>query len=287
MIYRALSIAGSDSGGGAGIQADLKTWMSLRVFGTSAITAVTAQNTKTVDGIYPIPLEGIALQIDAVVKDIGIDAVKTGMLGDTAIIEVVASKIKEHQLPNLVVDPVMVAKSGARLLRDEAREAMIQYLLPLATIVTPNIPEAEALTGLTIRTAQDVERAAKMLVHEIGAKAAIVKGGHLEGEPIDRLYDGQTFHSFRAPRFDTRHTHGTGCTFSAAITAGLAKGLPLVESVQVAKKFITSAISDELGIGGGHGPTNHWAYVDELIQETKGAEWFAQLEERSEFVGES
>lgn len=259
-IHKALTIAGSDSGGGAGIQADLKTFQMLDVFGMSAITAITAQNTLGVHGIYDVPLEGIAKQIDAVVTDLGVDAVKTGMLSQPEVIELVAAKAKEHRFRHLVVDPVMIAKGGAALLAEAAKSTLRSVLLPAATVVTPNVPEAEVLTGFDIRTQDDMKEAARRIVEEYGAGAAIVKGGHLEGSPTDVLYDGRDFHLFEGTRFVTRHTHGTGCTFSAAIAAELAKGRPLVEAVETAKAFITAAIREELGLGAGHGPTNHWAY---------------------------
>lgn len=260
-VYKALTIAGSDSGGGAGIQADLKTFQMLGVYGMSAITAVTAQNTLGVHGIYDIPIEGIGAQIDAVVTDLGVDAVKTGMLSKPAVIELVAEKAKAYRFKHLVVDPVMIAKGGAALLADEAKEVLRRLLLPLASLVTPNVPEAEVLTGLSIGNIEEMKSAARKIVDEYGAGAAVVKGGHLEGAPTDVLYDGAGFTLFEAERFATRHTHGTGCTFSAAVTAELAKGSSLAEAVRTAKEFITCAIRDELGIGGGHGPTNHWAFA--------------------------
>lgn len=257
---RALSIAGSDSGGGAGIQADLKTFMALDVFGMTAVTAITAQNTLGVHGIYDVPLAGISAQIDAVVTDLGVDALKTGMLSQASVIELVASKMKHYNLRNLVVDPVMVAKGGASLLQEEAQSALREMLLPLATVVTPNVPEAEVLTGRSIGSLSDMERAAQMLVDQMGARSAVVKGGHLSGRPVDVFYDGEQMHRLEGERFETRHTHGTGCTFSAAITAMLARGDSLLTAVHSAKTYITMAIRDELGLGAGHGPTNHWAY---------------------------
>jgi hydroxymethylpyrimidine/phosphomethylpyrimidine kinase len=259
-IYRALTVAGSDSGGGAGIQADLKTFQMLEVYGMSVITAVTAQNTLGVQGIYDIPVEGIAAQFDAVMEDLGADAVKTGMLSRPEVIELVAGKIKQYGISRLIVDPVMVAKGGAMLLAPEAKDTLRTRLLPLAALVTPNVPEAEVLTGRSIRTLQDMKDAARAIVEDYGAGAAIVKGGHMEGDPTDVLFDGSEFHLFTAKRHSTRHTHGTGCTFSAAATARLAQGEVLLKAVSLAKEFITAAIEDELGIGGGHGPTNHWAY---------------------------
>jgi hydroxymethylpyrimidine/phosphomethylpyrimidine kinase len=259
-IYKALTIAGSDSGGGAGIQADLKTFQMLEVYGMSAITAITAQNTLGVHGIYDIPLEGLEKQLDAVITDIGVDAAKTGMLSKPEVIELVAAKIKQYGIASLVVDPVMIAKGGASLLAESAQHALRTRLLPLAAVVTPNIPEAETITGMTITTLGDMEDAAKRLVEQYGARAAIVKGGHRTGEPVDVVFDGRELRRLSGQRYDTRHTHGTGCTFSAAITAELAKGKRLEEAADTAKAFITEAIKQELGIGGGHGPTNHWAY---------------------------
>lgn len=259
-VPKALTIAGSDSGGGAGIQADLKTFQMLDVYGMSAITAVTAQNTMGVSGIYDIPLEGIGKQIDAVATDLGVDAVKTGMLSQPAVIELVAAKVKEHGFPYLVVDPVMIAKGGASLLAESAKDVLRRVLLPLATVVTPNVPEAEVLTGRPIRNLEEMKTAAGIIVEEHGAGAAVVKGGHMEGEPVDVLYDGKNYLLLQGVRYETKHTHGTGCTFSAAITACLARGDSLEQAVRTAKAYITCAIRDTLGIGGGHGPTNHWAY---------------------------
>lgn len=264
-VSRALTIAGSDSGGGAGIQADLKTFTVLGVYGMSALTAITAQNTLGVHGIYNLPLEAIEKQIDAVAQDIGIDAVKTGMLSQVPIIETVARKIKENNIPNLVVDPVMVAKGGARLLEQDSQQALIRQLLPLATVITPNLPEAEVLTGRDIRTVEEMREAAKR-IHSFGVRYVVVKGGHLEGDALDVLYDGETFVQFVSPRHQTKHTHGTGCTFSAAITAELAKGRSVQAAVETAKEFITCAIRETLGIGNGHGPTNHWAYGQRVLQ---------------------
>ncbi|MCF6092595.1 bifunctional hydroxymethylpyrimidine kinase/phosphomethylpyrimidine kinase [Microaerobacter geothermalis] len=259
-VYKALTIAGSDSGGGAGIQADLKTFQELGVYGMTAITAVTAQNTLGVQGIYPLPVEGIIQQIESVGSDLGADAVKTGMLFNREIIQGVAEQVKKFRWKNLVVDPVMIAKGGASLLQEEAVEALRRDLIPLAKIVTPNIPEAEVLTGMSIRTMDDRKEVAKKIVLW-GAKSVVIKGGHEEGEKVlDLIYDGTQFTQLEYQRVDTRHTHGTGCTFSAAITAQLAKGENINNAVKKAKEFIHAAIEDGLGIGGGHGPTNHWAY---------------------------
>jgi hydroxymethylpyrimidine/phosphomethylpyrimidine kinase len=260
-VYKALTIAGSDSGGGAGIQADLKTFQELKVFGMSALTAVTAQNTLGVQGVYPLSVEAVKQQIESIGTDLGTDAVKTGMLFSSEIIQAVAEKIKQFGWKNIVVDPVMIAKGGAPLLQDEAVSALKNDLLPLATVITPNIPEAEVLTEMTIRTLEDRQKAAKRL-HELGVKYVVIKGGHDEGESeaVDLLYDGEQFSYFKSKRVETKHTHGTGCTFAAAITAELAKGSNVKEAVQTAKDFIQAAIENELGIGHGHGPTNHWAY---------------------------
>lgn len=259
-IYKALTIAGSDSGGGAGIQADLKTFQELGVFGTSALTAVTAQNTLGVHGVYPMSVEAIEKQIDAVASDIGVDSLKTGMLFSADIIEAVASKIKEHSFTNVIVDPVMIAKGGAPLLQEEAMEALKTKLLPLALVVTPNIPEAEAISKRMIHSEEDKKEAAKAIA-ALGVKNVLIKGGHDEGAVThDLLYDGEAFHTFTGKRIDTKDTHGTGCTFSAAMTAAIAKGASVRTAAETAKQFIQAAIEDGINIGSGHGPTNHWAY---------------------------
>jgi hydroxymethylpyrimidine/phosphomethylpyrimidine kinase len=259
-IRKALTIAGSDSGGGAGIQADLKTFQELGVFGTSALTAVTAQNTLGVHGVYPMSVDAVEKQIDAVVADIGVDALKTGMLFSVDIIEAVASKIKAHRFTNVIVDPVMIAKGGAALLQEEAMDALKTTLLPLALVVTPNIPEAEAISGLTIKSEEDKKEAAKAIA-ALGVKNVLIKGGHDEGAKThDLLYDSETFYTFTGKRIDTKDTHGTGCTFSAAMTAAIAKGASVRTAAETAKQFIQAAIEDGINIGSGHGPTNHWAY---------------------------
>ena len=257
-MRKALTIAGSDSGGGAGLQADLKTFAALGVYGMSAVTAITAQNTVGVQGVIELPADFVGLQIASVVEDIGVDAVKTGMLANAEIIAVVAAKVKEHDLPNLVVDPVMVAKSGDSLLRADARDALINLLLPLAIVVTPNLHEARVLTGLTIDNTEGMKRAAAA-IHGLGARYVVVKGGHLPGESVDVLFDGHEFALFRSPRIETGNTHGTGCTFASAIAAGLAKGQSVVEAVGAAKEFITMALRHSLDLGHGHGPTHHFA----------------------------
>ena len=253
-----LTIAGSDSSAGAGIQADLKTFAALGVYGTCAITAITAQNTRGVTAVQETPPDIVAAQIDAVAADIRPDAVKTGMLASAPIIEVVAAKVREYDLPNLVVDPVMVAKSGDRLLRDDAVTVLRDLLLPLAAVVTPNLPEAEVLAGFAIDSDEDVRRAAKEIVG-LGARAVVVKGGHREAaESVDVLYDGTTFRDYSAPRIDTTSTHGTGCTFASAIAAYLARGEPLAEAVGRAKEYLTEALRRAYPIGGGHGPVHHF-----------------------------
>lgn len=263
IIPRALTIAGSDSGGGAGIQADLKTFAVHRVHGMSAITALTAQNTRGVSGIHAVPADFVRAQIDAVVSDIGVDATKTGMLASVDIIEAVAAAVREHRLSPLVVDPVMVAQSGARLLSADAHAAMLRVLLPLAALVTPNVPEAEVLTGVSIASVDDMRRAARVLI-ERGATACLLKGGHLEGgDAVDVYDDGHEVRLLRAPRLATVHTHGTGCQLSAAITANLARGQSLPDAVDRAKRFITAAIQHGLAVGHGHGPANPLAWLDE------------------------
>lgn len=256
-VYRALTIAGSDSGAGAGIQADLKTFAALGVYGTSVITAITAQNTVGVTQILELTPDLIAAQIDAVIEDIGTHALKTGMLANSAIIEVVAAKIQEHRLRNLVVDPVMVAKSGDLLLREEAIEVLRSKLLPLAAIVTPNLPEAEQLTGIRGSRLQDIKESARRII-VMGARSVVIKGGHRKGPATDLFYDGKKFREITAPRVRTPHTHGTGCTFSAAIAAHLAKGEKLERAVVQAKKYITQAIRKGFAIGSGHSPVHHF-----------------------------
>jgi len=254
---RVLTVAGSDSGGGAGIQADLKTITLLGSYGSSAITALTAQNTLGVNGIHAAPAKFVEEQIEAVLSDIGADCAKTGMLFSAAIIRAVAAAIEKYHVLT-VVDPVMIAKGGATLLQPEAVAALREELIPRCYLLTPNLPEAEALTGLVIRNEADMERAARQL-QELGAHSVLLKGGHLDGaEAIDLLLDGATLHRFVAPRLATRNTHGTGCTFSAAIATGLAQGWPLPEAVGRAKDFLQAAIATAFPLGAGHGPVNHW-----------------------------
>ena len=256
-IYKALTIAGSDSGAGAGIQADLKTFAAFGIYGTSVITAITAQNTVGVTKILELPADLVAAQLDAVVEDIGAQALKTGMLANSAIIEIVAEKIREHRLHNLVVDPVMVAKGGDLLLRPEAIEALRSRLIPLAVIVTPNLPEAEQLTGIPGSRLQDIKESARRII-AMGARSVVIKGGHRKGPATDIFYDGKKFRELSAPRVRTPNTHGTGCTFSAAIAAGLAKGEKLENAVVQAKRYITQAIRKGFAIGSGHSPVHHF-----------------------------
>ena len=257
----ALTVAGSDSGGGAGIQADLKTFHQFGIFGTSAVTAVTAQNTTGVHTIHEIPLEVVLAQIDAVVSDIRPAAFKTGMLATNAITVGVANAVRQHQLRGYVMDPVMVATSGDRLLAPDAENAMRTHLLPLATIVTPNMDEASLLTGRPVGTPAEMGDAARALVDQ-GAGAALVTGGHLDTEVIDIFWDGTVEHRWPRPRIETRHTHGTGCTLSAVITARLACGDGVADAVDAAVCFIHRAIGSAPGLGSGHGPVNHFAPTD-------------------------
>ncbi len=257
----ALTIAGSDSGGGAGIQADLKTFHQWGVFGTSALTAVTAQNTVGVQAIHPVPAGTIAAQIRSVADDLPPRAAKSGMLATAEIVHVVADAIRGHRIANYVLDPVMVATSGDTLLEPGAVAAVHDALLPLATIATPNWPEAVLLTGITEATPRGMAAAARAIV-DAGAGAVLVKGGHLGGDEVaDLFWDGETEHLYRAPRIPTRHTHGTGCTLSAAIAAGLALGTPLQDSVATAVAWVQQAIAGAPGLGSGHGPLNHFADV--------------------------
>jgi len=257
MTARALTIAGSDPGGGAGVQADLKTFSAFRVYGMSALTAVTVQNTRGVRGVLPIPPQVVSEQIDAVLEDIGTRAAKTGMLGSAGVIKAAAARLKAHSVRDLVVDPVMYAKGGHPLLQPAAAATLIRELLPLALIVTPNAPEAERLSGLKIKDADGAKKAARA-IRALGPAWVLLKGGHLDG-PVceDLLYDGRTFTVFRSPRLKTRNTHGTGCTLSAAITAGLALGAKPREAVSEAVAYVAGAIRNSFGLGAGHGPLNH------------------------------
>ncbi|MDD6733701.1 MAG: bifunctional hydroxymethylpyrimidine kinase/phosphomethylpyrimidine kinase [Lachnospiraceae bacterium] len=251
----ALSIAGSDCSGGAGIQADLKTMTVNGVYAMSAITALTAQNTTGVSGIMEVTPEFLTLQLDAVFNDIYPDAVKTGMLSSAALIQVISSKFKEYHAKNIVVDPVMVATSGAKLISDEAIEALKTLLLPIATVITPNIPEASVLTGMELKSETDMEEAAKQ-IYETYHCNVLLKGGHQINDANDLLFDG-TATWFYGKRINNPNTHGTGCTLSSAIAANLAKGKSLPEAVLCAKEYISGALADGLDLGKGSGPMNH------------------------------
>lgn len=253
-----LTIAGSDSGGGAGIQADLKTLAALGVYGTSALTALTAQNTRGVAGIHIVPSEFVVLQIETVVSDLGCDAVKTGMLATAPIVEAVAASIAALELPNLVVDPVMVAKGGDRLLDDDAVHALRVSLLRLARIVTPNVPEAEVLAGMMVRSVEDMREAGRRIL-ALGPAAVIVKGGHLPGpDIIDVLIEQDRVAELAGPRLDGPYTHGTGCTFAAALAAHLAAGASVEEAARGAKTYVADAMREGIPLGAGHRPLDHF-----------------------------
>lgn len=256
---RILTIAGSDSGGGAGIQADLKTCTALGCYGMTAITAITAQNTLGVRAIHEVPAPCVRDQIAAVFEDIGVDAVKTGMLSSEAIIEAVADGLRRYKSAPVVVDPVMISKSGAALLKQDAVEALKRLLLPLSTVLSPNIPEAEVLSGIRIETAEEITRALHIL-HGMGPEFVLLKGGHLQAETaVDYLFDGDTITTFTAERLQTVHTHGTGCTYSAAIACFLGLGESVPRAVHLAKNYLTCAILHgmHLGLGSGTGPLHH------------------------------
>ncbi len=257
----ALTIAGSDSGGGAGIQADLKTFHAFGVFGTSAVTAITVQDTLGVHGVHAVPDEMVRRQIEVVVRDLRPSACKTGMLATAGVVETVARAIEQLALPAYVLDPVMVATSGDRLLDRDAEGAVLDRLVPLATLVTPNLDEAALLAGRAVESEAEMRAVGEMLV-ERGAGAVLVKGGHLSGsEVVDILVDAEGHHSWRRPKLATRSTHGTGCTLSAAIAAGLALGRPLREAVESALDYVHRAIAEAPGLGAGNGPLNHFVPV--------------------------
>ena len=257
LIPKALTIAGSDSGGGAGIQADLKTFSAFRVFGMSVITAVTAQNSLGVQGVENLPPAFVAQQLRSVLEDFGADAAKCGMLSTAPIIEAVATELTSHRIEKLVVDPVMVAKSGDQLLQPEARAALADRILPLALLVTPNLPEAEVLAGIRVAEPEDMEEAARR-IHLMGPRYVLVKGGHLKGDATDLLWNGRDFTRFSTPRIDSQNTHGTGCTFSAAITAGLARSQALGDAIRSAKAYVTRAIREGFQGGRGVGQLRHF-----------------------------
>ena len=271
MMARVLTVAGSDSGGGAGIQADLKTIALLGGYGMSVLTALTAQNTLGVEGIHEVPADFVARQMDAVLGDIGADAVKTGMMGSPEVIRAVSRKIRQYGISRVVVDPVMVSKGGARLLFPQAEGALVEELLPLAGMVTPNIPEAEVLARMRIRGPEDMKEAARK-IRRLGPRNVLIKGGHLRGEAVDIFFDGRRFQDFSAPRLPSAHTHGTGCTLSAALALELARGCSPREAVERAKAFITSAIRFSFPLGKGIGPVNPYPAA------TRDAERYAVLQ---------
>lgn len=259
-IKSALTIAGTDPSGGAGIQADLKTFQELEVYGMSVVTSLVAQNTTGVQAVHHVPVEFLEQQLESIFSDITPSAVKTGMIASEEMMRCVAAVLIKSKTA-YVMDPVMYAKSGHALMGEDSRDALKKHLVPLAALITPNIPEAEELTGIRIEDEHSIKTAAKMIVQEYGAKAVLMKGGHMEGASAsDWLYDGNSFTAYTAERIQTKHTHGTGCTYSAAITAELAKGKSLQEAVRIGKDFVTDAISYSLQLGKGNGPTNHWGY---------------------------
>ena len=271
----ALTIAGSDSGGGAGIQADLKTFAALGVYGASVVTSVTAQNTREVTGIHDLPPEFITLQLDTVMCDLPVDVIKTGMLSNPAIIRAVSERLNALGVEKLVVDPVMVAKGGAALLRKEAEVELVQRLLPLAYVVTPNLGEAEVLAGMSIHDLTAMEQAARR-IYAMGPRHVVVKGGHLVGPPVDVFFDGRRFQYFEGERIETKSLHGTGCTFASAIAAELAKGAEVTEAVRSAKAYITTAIRLAEPLGHGFGPTHHFGT---LYRQAARYDILLQLEE--------
>jgi hydroxymethylpyrimidine kinase / phosphomethylpyrimidine kinase / thiamine-phosphate diphosphorylase len=266
-MNKVLTIAGSDSGGGSGIQADLKTILSLGGYGMSVVTAVTAQNTLGIQGMVPISPEFVALQLESTLGDIGADCVKTGMLVNAEIVSVVAENIAKYQIERVVVDPVLASEWGSVLLDPEGRKAVVKELFPVAYLLTPNIPEAEILTGKTITTVSDMKKAAKRL-QKMGPKYVLVKGGHLKEIAVDVLHDGTQDYEFSTQRVRTRHTHGTGCTLASAIATRLAQGISLMECIDQAKRYMYRALRFSLSLGGGIGPTNHFASITREIART-------------------
>ncbi len=261
-MKQVLTIAGSDSGAGAGIQADLKTMAANGVYGLTVITSITAQNTKGVTAVHDVPVSVVEAQIDALFEDFEIAAVKTGMLSSVEIVEAVSKKLNQYKVSMLVVDPVMVSKSGHALLQPNAVEAMKSALIPQALLVTPNVPEAQQLSGIEIKSLADARQAAKA-IHKLGCRQVLIKGGHLLAEKsVDLLYDGRFFSVFKTEYIDSPHTHGTGCTYASAIAAQLAKGKSLPDAVQTAKTYLTEAIRHGLAIGHGIGPTNHFYFLN-------------------------
>lgn len=252
-----LTIAGSDSCGGAGIQADLKTFSAHGVYGMSAITAITAQNTQGVFAVQDINPEIIEAQIDAIFQDIEVHGVKIGMVSQIETIKAIGKKIKQYNPPNVVVDPVMISKSGYDLLKPEAKATLIKELIPLAKLITPNLPEAEAITGRKIETLEDMKVAARE-IYKMGVKNVLIKGGHLPDRAVDVLYDGEEFTFYEMDRIDTKNTHGTGCTLSSSIAANLGKGQDIKTALKNSKEYITLAIKHSIELGKGVGPTNHF-----------------------------
>ncbi|TFE00035.1 bifunctional hydroxymethylpyrimidine kinase/phosphomethylpyrimidine kinase [Jeotgalibacillus sp. R-1-5s-1] len=253
-----LTIAGTDPSGGAGVQADLKTFQEFRTYGMSVITSVVAQNTTGVQDVHHVPVNMLEKQLDSVFSDIPPHALKTGMISDKERMDVIRDRLKKRSC-HYVMDPVMVTTSGHPLIEEQAISYLIEELLPLTDLVTPNIPEAEKMIGRKITDHEDMKQAAMELVTTFGAGAVLMKGGHMEGQAVDYLYDGDSMYVFTAPRINTSNTHGTGCTYSAAITSLLAKGVALPEAVESAKKYVTAAIRESFSLGHGNGPTNHWA----------------------------
>ncbi|MDQ7781270.1 MAG: bifunctional hydroxymethylpyrimidine kinase/phosphomethylpyrimidine kinase [Desulfomonilaceae bacterium] len=266
-MFKVLTIGGSDSSGGAGIQADIKTILSLGGYGMSVVTGVTAQNTLGVQGLMAVEPDFVRLQLESVLSDIGADCVKTGMMVNAEIVKVVSERLSRYGIDKIVVDPVLTSKSGATLLDDEGRDALVECLFPKAYLVTPNIPEAEILSGLPVNGIRDMIRAAKEIL-SMGPKYVLVKGGHLGDNPIDVLHDGSQHYEFSIQRVRTRHTHGTGCTLASAVATLLAKGLPLLECIDKAKRYLYRALRFSLGIGRGIGPTNHFASITREIART-------------------
>jgi hydroxymethylpyrimidine/phosphomethylpyrimidine kinase len=261
-VKNVLTIAGSDSCGGAGIQADLKTFSALGTYGMSVITAVTAQNTLGVHAVRELDPEIVRQQIDCLFEDIEIAAVKIGMVSSREIIQVIGECLRRYSPAHVVVDPVMVSKTGCFLLRPEAKDELLRVLFPLAEVVTPNIPEAEAITGQKITTLADMESAARA-IHQLGPKNVVVKGGHLSGAPVDVFFDGKEVIHLSGERIPTKNTHGTGCTFSSAIAAFLGRGFPVLEAVRKSKEYLTGAIAHAFDLGHGVGPVHHFYYLYE------------------------
>ncbi|WP_101842154.1 bifunctional hydroxymethylpyrimidine kinase/phosphomethylpyrimidine kinase [Halobacillus sp. Marseille-P3879] len=257
-VSTALTIAGTDPSGGAGIQADLKTFQELKSYGMSVVTSVVSQNTTGVKDVHHLPVEFIKSQLEAVSSDMPVHAFKTGMIANMEMMKVIAEWIPEISAP-YVMDPVMVATSGDPLIEEESRSYLRDHLLPLTAIVTPNIPEAEFLLDAQVESIEDMKQAAEQICTRFGAGAALIKGGHMEGDAVDFLFDGSSIHEFRSRRINTKNTHGTGCTYAAAITALLSQGVALEQAVSHAKQFVTKAIQYSFDLGKGSGPTNHFA----------------------------